>query len=292
MQLSLRLSAIAGLVTRGNRLVDVGCDHGYLPVSLYLDGKIPGAIAMDVRKGPLSRAQEHISQYGLDAYIETRLSDGLEALKPGEGDTMANMAIEAGAKCALFTPDEKTAEYCDIELNEFQKSLTGDEDATYMKTITYRAEDFVPVMACPSQVDKIKNVSELEGTEIDQVFIGSCTNGRLEDLRAAAEVLKGKKVADYVKLIVTPASRKIYCQAIAEGIMDTLAEAGAMITHPGCGLCCGRAGGILTDGERVVATNNRNFLGRMGTSKVEIYLASPKTAAACAIAGKIVNPEK
>lgn len=206
--------------------------------------------------------------------------------------TMANMAIEAGAKCALFTPDEKTAEYCDIELNEFQKSLTGDEDATYMKTITYRAEDFVPVMACPSQVDKIKDVSELEGTEIDQVFIGSCTNGRLEDLRAAAEVLKGKKVADYVKLIVTPASRKIYCQAIAEGIMDTLAEAGAMITHPGCGLCCGRAGGILTDGERVVATNNRNFLGRMGTSKVEIYLASPKTAAACAIAGKIVNPEK
>ena len=206
--------------------------------------------------------------------------------------TMANMAIEAGAKCALFTPDEKTAEYCDIELNEFQKSLTGDEDATYMKTITYRAEDFVPVMACPSQVDKIKNVSELEGTEIDQVFIGSCTNGRLEDLRAAAEVLKGKKVADYVKLIVTPASRKIYRQAIAEGIMDTLAEAGAMITHPGCGLCCGRAGGILTDGERVVATNNRNFLGRMGTSKVEIYLASPKTAAACAIAGKIVNPEK
>ena len=128
--------------------------------------------------------------------------------------------------------------------------------------------------------------------EIDQVFIGSCTNGRLEDLRAAAEVLKGKKVADYVKLIVTPASRKIYRQAIAEGIMDTLAEAGAMITHPGCGLCCGRAGGILTDGERVVATNNRNFLGRMGTSKVEIYLASPKTAAACAIVGKIVNPEK
>ena len=206
--------------------------------------------------------------------------------------TIANMAIEAGAKCALFTPDEKTAEYCEIELNEFQKSLVGDEDAKYLKTVTYRAEDLVPVMACPSQVDKIRDVSTLEGTEIDQVFIGSCTNGRLEDLRAAAEVLKGKKVADYVKLIVTPASRKIYCQAIAEGIMDTLAEAGAMITHPGCGLCCGRAGGILTDGERVVATNNRNFLGRMGTSKVEIYLASPKTAAACAIAGKIVNPEK
>ena len=181
--------------------------------------------------------------------------------------TIANMAIEAGAKCALFTPDEKTAEYCEIELNDFQKSLVGDGDAAYLKTMTYRGEDFVPVMACPSQVDKIRDVSTLEGTEIDQVFIGSCTNGRLEDLAAAAEVLKGKKVADYVKLIVTPASRKIYRQAIELGILDTLAEAGAMITHPGCGLCCGRAGGILTDGERVVATNNRNFLGRMGTSK-------------------------
>ena len=205
--------------------------------------------------------------------------------------TIANMAIEAGAKCALFTPDEKTAEYCEIELNDFQKSLVGDEDAKYLKTVTYRAEDLVPVMACPSQVDKIRDVSTLEGTEIDQVFIGSCTNGRLEDLAAAAEVLKGKKVADYVKLIVTPASRKIYRQAIELGILDTLAEAGAMITHPGCGLCCGRAGGILTDGERVVATNNRNFLGRMGTSKVEIYLASPKPAAACAVAGKIVSPK-
>ena len=205
--------------------------------------------------------------------------------------TIANVAIEAGAKCALFTPDEKTAEYCEIELNDFQKSLVGDGDAAYLKTMTYRGEDFVPVMACPSQVDKIRDVSTLEGTEIDQVFIGSCTNGRLEDLAAAAEVLKGKKVADYVKLIVTPASRKIYRQAIELGILDTLAEAGAMITHPGCGLCCGRAGGILTDGERVVATNNRNFLGRMGTSKVEIYLASPKTAAACAVAGKIVSPK-
>lgn len=205
--------------------------------------------------------------------------------------TIANMAIEAGAKCALFTPDEKTAEYCEIELNDFQKSLVGDGDAAYLKTMTYRGEDFVPVMACPSQVDKIRDVSTLEGTEIDQVFIGSCTNGRLEDLAAAAEVLKGKKVADYVKLIVTPASRKIYRQAIELGILDTLAEAGAMITHPGCGLCCGRAGGILTDGERVVATNNRNFLGRMGTSKVEIYLASPKTAAACAVAGKIASPK-
>ena len=205
--------------------------------------------------------------------------------------TMSNMAIEAGAKCALFTPDEKTAEYCQIELTDAERSLVGDSDAEYVRTIHYNAEDFVPVLACPSQVDNIHPVSELIGTSIDQVFIGSCTNGRLEDLQRAAAVLKGKKVAPFTKLIVTPASRKIYEQALTDGTLLTLAEAGAMITHPSCGLCCGRTGGILTDGERVVATNNRNFLGRMGTSKVEIFLASPVTAAACAVAGKIVVPE-
>ena len=203
--------------------------------------------------------------------------------------TIANMAIEAGAKCALFTPDEKTAEYCGIELNNFQKSLVGDPDATYVREITYQAEDLVPVLACPSQVDNIHPVKELAGTKIDQVFIGSCTNGRLEDLQRAAAILKGKKVAPFVQLIVTPASRKIYREALADGTLDILSDAGAIITHPGCGLCCGRTGGILTDGERVVATNNRNFLGRMGTSKVEIFLASPATAAACAVAGEIVE---
>ncbi len=201
--------------------------------------------------------------------------------------TMANMAIEAGAKCALFTPDEKTAEYCEIELDEYQKRLFGDGDASYCKVMTYRAEDFVPVMACPSQVDKIRSVSELKGIKIDQVFIGSCTNGRLEDIQMAARVLEGKRVSSFVKLIVTPASRKVYEEAATCGAMKTLAEAGAIITHPGCGLCCGRTGGILSDGERVVATNNRNFLGRMGTSKVEIYLASPAVAAMCAVAGEI-----
>ncbi len=203
--------------------------------------------------------------------------------------SMSNMAIEAGAKCALFTPDEKTAQYCEITLTDKEKDLVGDDDAVYCRTINYKAEDFVPVMACPSNVDNVKPVSELEGTKIDQVFIGSCTNGRLEDLMAAAEILKDKKVAPFVKLIITPASRKIYTQAVENGTMAILAKAGAIITHPSCGLCCGRTGGILTDGEKVVATNNRNFLGRMGTSKVGIYLASPKTAAACAVAGKIVE---
>ena len=217
--------------------------------------------------------------------------DTVEQMTVASRMTMSNMAVEAGAKCALFAPDEKTAEYCGIALSEEQRELKADADAVYAREITYRAEDFVPVMACPSQVDKIRPVAELEGTQIDQIFIGSCTNGRLEDLMAAARILEGKQVAPFVKLIVTPASRKIYEEAVENGTMAVLAKAGAIITHPGCGLCCGRTGGILTDGERVVATNNRNFLGRMGTSKVEIYLASPKTAAACAAAGKIVLPE-
>ena len=217
--------------------------------------------------------------------------DTIENMSVASRMTMSNMAIEAGAKCALFTPDEKTAEYCEIELTERETSLKGDADARYIREIHYKAEDFVPVLACPSQVDNIHPVSEWEGTPIDQVFIGSCTNGRLEDLQKAASILKGKKVAPFVKLIVTPASRKIYEQALEDGTLAILAEAGAMITHPSCGLCCGRTGGILTDGERVVATNNRNFLGRMGTSKVEIFLASPATAAACAVAGKITVPQ-
>ena len=257
-------------------------------IKVVIDGELPENV---MSKDIILRLIEDLRADGATYRALEFSGSTIEKMSVASRMTMANMAIEAGAKCALFTPDEKTAEYCEIELNDYQKSLVGDEDAVYMKTMTYKAEDFVPVMACPSQVDKIRDVSELEGTEIDQVFIGSCTNGRLEDLRAAAEVLKGKRVADFVKLIVTPASRKIYRQAIELGILDTLAEAGAMITHPGCGLCCGRAGGILTDGERVVATNNRNFLGRMGTSKVEIYLASPKTAAACAVAGKIVSPK-
>ena len=215
--------------------------------------------------------------------------DTVENMSVASRMSMSNMAIEAGAKCALFSPDEKTAEYCEITLTDKEKDLVADEDAVYCREINYKAEDFVPVMACPSNVDNVKPVDEIDSIAIDQVFIGSCTNGRLEDLMAAAEVLKGKKIAPFVKLIVTPASRKIYRQAAENGTLSILAEAGAMITHPSCGLCCGRAGGILTDGEVVVATNNRNFLGRMGTSKVGIYLASPKTAAACAIAGKITH---
>ena len=204
---------------------------------------------------------------------------------------MANMAVEAGAKCGVFAPDEKTCEYCGIAYDDKVKSLRPDQDAVYAKVMEYKAEEFVPVVACPSLVDNIKPVSEVKGTKVDQVFLGSCTNGRLEDLQVAAEILKGKHIAPYLKMIVTPASRKIYLEALKDGTLDILSDAGAIITTPGCGLCCGRGGGILSDGETVVATNNRNFLGRMGTSKVNIYLASPKTAAATALKGEITEME-
>ena len=209
------------------------------------------------------------------------------------GNTVENMTVASRmtiANCALFTPDEKTAEYCGIELNDYQKSLKGDEDAKYLRTITYRAEDFVPVMACPSQVDKIRDTSVLEGTPIDQVFIGSCTNGRLEDLQAAAEVLKGKKVAKGLRVIIIPATQKIYLQAMEEGLLKTFIEAGAVVSTPTCGPCLGGYMGILAEGERCVSTTNRNFVGRMGHVDSEIYLASPAVAAASAVTGKISQP--
>ena len=203
--------------------------------------------------------------------------------------TMSNMAVEAGAKCGVFAPDEKTCEYCGIPYTEKEEALHADADAVYSRVLHYNAEELVPVVACPSLVDNIKPVSEVAGTKVDQVFLGSCTNGRLEDLQAAAEILKGHTIAPFLKMIVTPASRKVYRAALADGTLEILADAGCVITTPGCGLCCGRGGGILSDNEVVVATNNRNFLGRMGTSKVKIYLASPKTAAMTALTGVITE---
>ena len=216
----------------------------------------------------------------------------IEKMSVASRMTMANMAIEAGAKCALFTPDEKTAEYCEIELNDYQKSLVGDEDAVYMKTMTYKAEDFVPVMACPSQVDKIRNVSDLEGTEIDQVFIGSCTNGRMEDMRKAAAILQGHTVHPDVRVMVVPATQKIYKQCIREGLLEIFVDAGCAVNTPSCGPCMGGHMGVMAAGEKCVSTTNRNFVGRMGHVDSLIYLASPEVAAASAIAGCIANPEK
>ena len=252
--------------------------NGTLPANVMSKDVILRVIGDLTAAGATYRALEFTGDTVADMSLSSRM-------------TMANMGIEAGAKCALFVPDEKTAAYLGIDLTEEMRSLAGDADASYVRCLQYRAEDFVPVMALPSNVDHVAPVSELEALPIDEVFLGSCTNGRLEDLMAAAGILRGRHVAPFVKLIVTPASRRIWEEAEENGTLATLSAAGAMITHPSCGLCCGRTGGILSDGERVVATNNRNFLGRMGSSKVEIYLASPKTAAACALAGKLTEAE-
>ena len=220
------------------------------------------------------------------------VGEGIKYLSMDDRFTIANMAIEAGGKNGIFPVDDLTVAYMKEHSKRPYKVYEADEDAVYEQEYTIDLSTLKSTVAFPHLPENTRTIDEItEDVVIDQSVIGSCTNGRLEDLAAAAEVLKGKQVAKFVKLIVTPASRKIYRQAADLGILETLAEAGAMITHPGCGLCCGRAGGILTDGERVVATNNRNFLGRMGTSKVQIYLASPRTAAACAVAGKIVCPE-
>lgn len=255
-------------------------------IKVVVDGKLPENVTS---KDVILRVIGELTASGATYQSIEFCGSTIDDMSVAARMTMSNMAVEAGAKCGVFAPDEKTAEYCGIEYTDKEKSLRADEDAVYTRVLTYKAEELVPVMACPSLVDNIKPVSEVKGTKVDQVFLGSCTNGRLEDLQKAASILKGKKVAPYVKMIVTPASRKIYREALADGTLEILSDAGAIITTPGCGLCCGRGGGILSDGEVVVATNNRNFLGRMGTSKVQIYLASPATAAATAIAGEITE---
>lgn len=257
-------------------------------IKVVINGKLPdGVYAKDI----ILRLIGDLRADGATYKVLEFSGSAVEEMSISSRMTIANMAIEAGAKAALFAPDEKTCAYSDVKPEEVEW-LRADEDAQYCQTVEYQAEELVPVLACPSQVDNIHDVSEMAGIKLDQVFIGSCTNGRLEDLAEAAKILKGKKVAPFVKLIVTPASRRVYREALEAGFIKTLAEAGAVITHPGCGLCCGRACGILTDGERVLATNNRNFLGRMGTSKVEIFLGSPATAAASAVTGVITDPRK
>ncbi len=215
--------------------------------------------------------------------------DTIETLSLAERMTLANMAIEAGAKCAVFAPDETALTHCKkVDFDYGQ--LRADSDAHYPKTLFYRAEELEPVLACPSRVDDIRPVHKLCGTPVDEVFLGSCTNGRLEDLRIAADIVKGKQVSPFTRFIVTAASRQVYADAAQEGILQTLIEAGATVTLPGCGLCCGRGGGIVSAEEVVLATNNRNFLGRMGDKSAKIYLASPAVAAATALRGEIALP--
>lgn len=203
--------------------------------------------------------------------------------------TISNMVVECGGKVGLFAPDEKTCAYSGIDYDSVSW-LTVDEDAHYEQVIKYDASLIEPQISCPQYVDNVHGISEVIGTKVNEVFIGSCTNGRLEDFMIAASILKGKKVAKGIKFIVSAASTKVYKEAIEKGYIESLLRAGAMVTHPYCSLCQGRSGGIVSDGEVVLGTNNRNFLGRMGSPNSLIYLSSPAVAAASALTGYITDP--
>ncbi|MBR1908635.1 3-isopropylmalate dehydratase large subunit [bacterium] len=204
--------------------------------------------------------------------------------------TIANMAVEAGAKAGLFETDETTKTYLKEKGREDKfVEIKADEDAVYEKIIKINASELKPTISCPHTVDNTKTVDELENVKVNQVFIGTCTNGRIEDLRIAAEILKGKKVNPDVRLLVAPASRTVFLQALKEGLIEILVESGASIVTSGCGPCVGVHAGILGDGEVCLATQNRNFQGRMGNTKGFIYLSSPAVAAYSAIKGYIAD---
>ncbi len=226
--------------------------------------------------------------------------EGVQYLGMADRFSMCNMAIEAGAKSGIFAIDEVSQKYLDERakanggLRAEPKIFHSDEDATYCQEITIDMANLSPVIAYPFLPSNGKPIEQAveDDLKIDQVMIGSCTNGRIEDLRIAAEIMRGKRVARHTRMIITPATQKILLQAQHEGLMDILIEAGAVVSNPTCGACLGGYMGILGDGERCVATTNRNFVGRMGARTSEIYLANSAVAAASAIAGKIVDPRE
>lgn len=213
--------------------------------------------------------------------------DGIKHLSISDRMTITNLASEMGAKNAVFPPGEILKKFYN---NKKVEGVWADDDATYYKTIDINLNDIYPVVACPHQVDNVKSISDVEDIPVQQALIGTCTNGRIEDLRAAAKILKGKKIAHNMQLLITPASKDIYKSAMKEGIIELFLEAGANILSPSCGPCLGTGQGIPADGTNVISTANRNFLGRMGNKNANIYLASPETVAYSAITGKISNP--
>jgi 3-isopropylmalate/(R)-2-methylmalate dehydratase large subunit len=208
--------------------------------------------------------------------------------------TVCNMAVEMGAKNGIIAPDETTSKFLEgrvKNLPEF-KALQSDKEAVYEHTVEFDVSKMEPQVACPSSVDNVKPISEVGNVPIEQAFIGSCTNGRIEDLRLAAEVIKGKRVKDGVRALVIPASQEVYRQALNEGLMETFTDAGAIVCGSACGPCLGGHIGLLAAGESCVSSSNRNFIGRMGSTQANVYLASPATVAASAITGKLTDPTK
>lgn len=235
-----------------------------------------------------------IGKIGVDGALYKSMEfvgDGIKNLSMDDRFTMANMAIEAGSKNGIFPVDEKTIEYLKEHTNREWINYEADKDAFYEEEYEIDLSKIRPTVAFPHLPDNTRTIDEVGDIEIDQVVIGSCTNGRISDLRAARDILKGHKVHERVRCIVFPGTQKIYLQAIEVGIVTDLIEAGAVVSTPTCGPCLGGHMGILAKGERAISTTNRNFVGRMGHVESEVYLASPAVAAASAIKGKIYNPE-
>lgn len=237
-----------------------------------------------------------IGMIGVDGALYKALEftgDGIKELSMTDRLTIANMAIEAGAKNGIFPVDEKTLEYVKNRVTKPYEIVTADEDAVYCRTVEINLSELKPVVAFPHLPENTHTVESIkEPITIDQVVIGSCTNGRLEDLAIAASILKGHKVHPNVRCIIIPGSQQVYLDAIHAGYIDTFIEAGAAVSTPTCGPCLGAHMGIMTAGERCVSTTNRNFRGRMGHVDSEVYLAGPFVAAASAILGRIATPEE
>jgi 3-isopropylmalate/(R)-2-methylmalate dehydratase large subunit len=207
--------------------------------------------------------------------------------------TLCNMAVEAGAKFGVIFSDDETRHFLESRgRGECFRSLRADHDAEYERVVEVDASALKPMVSFPHTVDNVRTIDEARGVRIDQVSLSSCTNARLEDLRVAARILSGKRIHERTRMIVTPASREVYLKAMADGTLESLVEAGAVINPPGCGPCVGVHQGVLGDGEICLATHNRNFRGRMGNPEGFIYLASPATAAATALAGEIADPRE
>jgi len=206
--------------------------------------------------------------------------------------TMANMAIEAGGKNGIIAPDETTMQYIYGRAKRAFKLFNSDSDANYCETREYHVGNMEPIVAFPHSPENTKPVSEAADINIDQVVIGSCTNGRIEDLASAASILKGKKVHSQIRVIILPGTQQIYLEALRQGYIEIFIEAGAVVSTPTCGPCLGGHMGILAKGERAIATTNRNFTGRMGHPESEVYLSNPAVAAASAVKGRIASPEE